>query len=138
MSADSLVVCMFFYTVGARSSVIVLILLYLFLHDYYLYDWHAPGRSFRWHGFRHPAIASRLAQKDFHLNDRECGMIRTHMFPLTLFAVPQSREAWLLSLADKIAALEETFAGWRARVTGVSKDRLNEKKRKRFLTGRIG
>ena len=88
------------------------------LHDYYLYDWHAPGRSFRWHGFRHPAIASRLARRDFHLNDRECDMIRSHMFPLTLFSLPKSREAWLLVLADKVAAMEETLDGWKKRFGG--------------------
>lgn len=78
-----------------------------FLHDYYLYDWHhSPERL---HGFRHPLIAMHNAIRDFGISALEAGIIRSHMWPLTLRSVPRSREAVLVCIADKICALCETF-----------------------------
>ncbi len=48
-----------------------------FLHDYFLYDWHTQS------------------------------IIRTHMWPLTLFHVPASREAWIVTIADKLCGAGE-------------------------------
>ncbi len=81
-----------------------------FLHDYYLYDWHdSENESGRMHGFKHPKIAMDKADRDFHLTDLERNMIRSHMWPLTLFHMPKSREAWLLCVADKIVSTHETL-----------------------------
>ena len=79
-----------------------------FLHDYYLYDWHHSPHSL--HGFRHPKIAMYNALRDFSINPLEAGIIRTHMWPLTFRAVPHTREALIVCLADKICALEEIFS----------------------------
>ena len=79
------------------------------LHDYYLYDWHDPNKGFRWHGFKHHRFALENAERDFVLSKRERNIIRSHMFPLTFWQIPRCREAWLVTLADKIVATEETL-----------------------------
>lgn len=80
------------------------------LHDYFLYDWHIPDRSHRWHGITHPGCALKNAEKDFCLTDVERDMIRKHMFPLTL-CPPRYTESRILCIADKICACQETAAG---------------------------
>ncbi len=79
------------------------------LHDYYLYDWHDPNKGFRWHGFKHHRFALQNAERDFPLVKRERKIIHAHMFPLTFWCVPSCREAWIVSIADKIVAAEETL-----------------------------
>ena len=79
------------------------------LHDYYLYDWHDPNKGFRWHGFKHHRFALQNAERDFPLTKRERKIIHSHMFPLTFWCVPACLEAWIVSIADKIVATEETL-----------------------------
>ena len=77
------------------------------LHDYYQYDIKKEGLSAYKHGTSHPQIAMEKADKDFHLTDKEKNIIRSHMWPLTLGHPPKSKEAILVSLADKdVAAVE--------------------------------
>lgn len=86
------------------------------LHDFFMYDWHDRGRArrVRWtHGFTHPGVALRTAQKQFELNAIEQDVIKKHMFPLTP-TPPRCREALIVSLADKISAVMETFGMRRA------------------------
>lgn len=78
------------------------------LHDYFLYDWHVKGAAEGLHGFTHPGVAMRNADRDFGLNDVEKDIIKKHMFPLTPFP-PMHRESFIVSLADKWCALAETF-----------------------------
>ena len=78
------------------------------LHDYFLYDWHEPGPSRRLHGFTHPSLACRNAVRDYHIDERTQNIIRRHMFPLVPVP-PDSREAWLVCIADKTCALAETL-----------------------------
>ena len=75
------------------------------LHDYCLYDWHAPHKGL--HAFTHPKIASENAQRDFDVGKIEQNMILSHMFPLGKF--PRYRESVVLCLADKFCGLRETF-----------------------------
>ncbi len=77
------------------------------LHDYFLYDWHTKGDHL--HGYHHPEIAGENAKKDFDISDKEKMMIETHMWPLTLLHMPRSREAWILTAADKICSTKEVF-----------------------------
>lgn len=77
------------------------------LHDYFLYDWHVPDPSHRWHGVRHAYFALQNATRDFQLGPVERDIIRKHMFPLNL-ALPRYRESVVVSLADKLCALWET------------------------------
>lgn len=80
------------------------------LHDYFLYDWHEPVLKNRIHGFTHPYIALKNAQKDFELGVIEKNMIKRHMFPLVPIP-PKYREGVILCIADKICALSETITG---------------------------
>lgn len=77
------------------------------LHDFYLYDWHKKHEGHRLHGLFHPAKALKNAKKIYILNKKEENMILSHMFPITLWVFPKSKEAWLLTKADKICAKKE-------------------------------
>lgn len=79
------------------------------LHDFFLYDWHDPHKGFRWHGYKHPHISYKNAQKIFGVNELEIDIIVNHMFPLTLFRVPKSKESWIVCLIDKKCSLMETL-----------------------------
>ena len=83
------------------------------LHDYYLYDWHDPNKGFRWHGFKHHRFALQNAERDFALTKRERKIIRSHMFPLTFWCIPTCREAWMVTIADKIIATQETMTKYK-------------------------
>ena len=77
------------------------------LHDLFLYDWRKPrpdGKHF--HGFRHPRIALNNASKIFELNEIEKDIILKHMWPLTV-VLPKYKESYIITLADKYAALLE-------------------------------
>ncbi len=76
------------------------------LHDYFLYDWHTKGDHL--HGYHHPHIAAHNAARDFDLSPREIDIIKSHMWPLTLFHVPRSKEAFIVCLADKLCSTDET------------------------------
>ncbi len=78
------------------------------LHDYFLYDWHEKGQGRRFHGFTHPGVALKNADRDFDLNEIEKDIIVKHMFPLAP-SLPSHRESFIVSLADKWCALAETF-----------------------------
>lgn len=79
------------------------------LHDYYLYDWHHAHEGHRLHGFRHPYCAAKNAKRDFNVTEFERKLIRSHMFPLTFWTLPLSKEARILVKADKKAAYSETI-----------------------------
>lgn len=90
------------------------------LHDFFGYDWH--GERFRrylsrysgfqrlkhMHGFVHGPIAAHRAKRIFGLTDRECEAIARHMFPLS--AMPHTRLAWIVTIADKAVAFREMAA----------------------------
>lgn len=79
------------------------------LHDYYLYDWHVDGDgSHRLHGLTHPQVARENAVRHFHVEEDIQEVIRTHMWPLTITKIPRSREALIVSFADKLCSFNET------------------------------
>ena len=78
------------------------------LHDYFLYDWHENDKSHNLHGFRHASTACKNAKRDFKINKKEENMISSHMFPLNL-RLPKYKESVVLTFADKICAVKETF-----------------------------
>lgn len=82
------------------------------LHDFYLYDWHTHREPGPLHGFVHPGIACRNASSHFQINLDVQHIIRTHMWPLTLRAVPRSREAIIVCMVDKYCSTLETVAGF--------------------------
>lgn len=77
------------------------------LHDYYLYDTETmPWSDYR-HSLIHPKLAVENAEKVFTLDAKERNIILSHMFPIPGAPLPRSREAWLVSIADKICAQRE-------------------------------
>lgn len=78
------------------------------LHDYFLYDWHDKNKEHCMHGFRHPYTALVKAKTDFMLDKIEENIILRHMFPLIPIP-PFYREAWIVCIADKYCALEESI-----------------------------
>ena len=79
-----------------------------FLHDFYLYDWH-KNESFNFHGLKHHKIALNNANKYFSLTKKEKNIIKSHMWPLTIFSLPLCKEAVIVCLSDKYCALYETI-----------------------------
>lgn len=77
------------------------------LHDFYRYDWHLPHKGHRLHGFRHPAYALKLAEKRYSLSPLERRLIRNHMWPLTFWRLPLSKEERILCKADRTCAFYE-------------------------------
>lgn len=78
------------------------------LHDYYLYDWHDGRRTPHGiHGWSHPGVALKNASEDFDLTPKQENIIASHMFPLTITKYPKSKEAVVVSIADKICAVKE-------------------------------
>ena len=80
------------------------------LHDYFLYDWHIPDKEnpHNLHGFYHPGVALRNAEREYKLTEREKNIIKRHMWPLTVVP-PTCREAWIVTAADKWCSLMETM-----------------------------
>ena len=90
------------------------------LHDFFGYDWHDERfrrylrrysgikRVMRMHAFVHGHIAAGRARQVFGLTERECEAIARHMFPLA--AMPRTRIAWIVTLADKAVASREMAA----------------------------
>lgn len=83
------------------------LLLGALLHDYFLYDWHEKKAYHKLHGFTHAKIAADNARRDYNIDDKVYNIIYSHMFPLNLTHIPKSKEAWIVSIADKIVAIKE-------------------------------
>lgn len=58
----------------------------------------------------HPKDSVEILQAQWPGTDRKvCEAVQSHMFPLYI-GVPKSREGWLLTIADKCAALTDWFS----------------------------
>lgn len=73
------------------------------LHDLFLYDWHthAAQTGKRFHGLTHPVEAHRNAKKYFALNKIEEDIILNHMWPVTFYRLPRTKEGWVTTITDK-------------------------------------
>lgn len=80
------------------------------LHDLFLYDWHNKPITFddSLHGFSHPYVALRNANKHFKLTDKEKDIIEKHMFPLTP-RFPKYKETVVITLTDKFCSVCEVM-----------------------------
>jgi len=90
------------------------------LHDFFFYDWRVKGAKdeFLPHGFTHPFVSRRNAEKIFgYLTPIERDIIMKHMWPLTVIP-PRYSESFLVSFIDKLVASKE-----------VAKDVLNGRKK---------
>ena len=76
------------------------------LHDLYLYDSRDKSAHPGNQCLDHPVFALRNASRLTQLSTLERNIILAHMWPLALH-LPRSREAWVVSLADKMCATAE-------------------------------
>lgn len=76
------------------------------LHDFYLYNWYVEKHG-EYHVWYHPKTAVKNAEEYFGpLTEKQRNMILSHMWPLFV-EPPKSKEAYVLTLADKIAATRD-------------------------------
>ena len=75
------------------------------LHDFFLYKFSDPKPVKELQAFYHPKVAARNSTKHFNLSEKERLAILSHMFPLG--PLPKSREAWIITCADKLCATME-------------------------------
>lgn len=101
------------YRVGSFLNRIIRIELYpltrgALLHDFFLYHWRREkSPSGEHHAFAHPKEALKNAEEEFSpLSDIEKNIILSHMWPLTIHP-PRYREAWIVTVVDKIVATKE-------------------------------
>ena len=85
------------------------ILIGAILHDYYLYDWRVEKDKKYSHLSAHPSIALKNAKEDFELDEEIELIIKTHMWPINIKDFPKSKEARIVTLADKTVALIESL-----------------------------
>lgn len=76
------------------------------LHDFYLYNWYVEKHD-EYHMWYHPKMAVQNAEQYFGpLQPLQKNMILSHMWPLFV-EPPKSREAFVLTFADKIGATRD-------------------------------
>ena len=85
------------------------VLLGAILHDYYLYDWRKDRSKLKKHGKNHPDIAIENAIKDFDISNDVKKVIKTHMWPINIKEYPNTKEARIVSLADKAVTIGESL-----------------------------
>ena len=76
------------------------------LHDFFFSNEDRTQKEKMLSTFVHPKYAKENAITYFHVNSKEQDIIRTHMFPINV-AIPKYAESWIVSLVDKIVALQE-------------------------------
>ncbi|MDO4293390.1 MAG: HD domain-containing protein [Eubacteriales bacterium] len=75
------------------------------LHDFCVYDFKDKLPDGEIQAFYHPRVAAWNSAEYFDISEKEYQAILSHMFPLG--PIPRSREAWVISLADKLCAVSE-------------------------------
>lgn len=86
------------------------------LHDYYLYDWRANREYRKGHAKNHEKIASENASRDFDVPLEIKKVIESHMWPFSINSFPHTREAKVVSFADKSVATMEAFTSKKYKV----------------------
>lgn len=81
------------------------------LHDFF-YEDYIDGTRINL-ACNHGKIAYQNAMK-FGLNKKEENIIKSHMFPLG-GVIPKSKEAWLITLIDKVSAITEKSVNYKCR-----------------------
>lgn len=73
------------------------------LHDFCVYDFKDRIPEGELHqAFYHPKAAAWTSEEQFGIQEEVRSIILTHMFPLG--PLPRSREAWVVTWADKLCA----------------------------------
>ena len=105
------------------------------LHDLFLYDWRLPHDNYGVkgkHAFSHPTIALMNASKIFDLNDIEKDIILNHMWPVTIYRLPKYKETWIVTVVDKLNALNSCYKYYKVRIQN-GKNKLLQAVHKRKL-----
>lgn len=90
-----------------KKGDLFVILIASILHDYYLYDWRVERDKMKHHLSSHPYTASQNAFRDYHISDQIQRVIETHMWPVNISDFPKTKEARIVSNADKTIYLKE-------------------------------
>ena len=90
-----------------------IILLGAILHDYYLYDWRDDKSKMRYHMRSHPYVAAENAARDFGIHAPIKKVIQSHMWPVNFTDFPKTKEARIISNADKTIYLKEIICSKR-------------------------
>ena len=77
------------------------------LHDYYLYDWRNERDKMKKHLSSHPYTAAKNALRDFNISEEVKKVIESHMWPVNFSEFPETKEARIISNADKAIYLKE-------------------------------
>ena len=77
------------------------------LHDYYLYDWRVDRSKMRHHMSSHPYTAAENAERDFGIHEPIKRAIQSHMWPVNISDFPKTKEARIISNADKAIYIRE-------------------------------
>ena len=77
------------------------------LHDFCPYDFKEPVPTGEHQAFYHPKAAAYNSAANFQITEKEHAAILSHMFPLG--PIPTSRDAWIITCADKLCATVELF-----------------------------
>ena len=86
------------------------VLLGAILHDYYLYDWRQDRSRLKGHANNHPGIAIENAIRDFDISEEVKTVIKSHMWPINIKSFPNTKEARIVSLADKAVTIGESLS----------------------------
>ena len=89
------------------------ILLGSILHDYYLYDWRIDRDKMKHHMSNHPYVAAENAERDFGIHAPIKEAIQSHMWPVNFTDFPKTKEARIISNADKSIYIREIFCSKR-------------------------
>jgi len=81
-----------------------------FLHDLFFYDWRKEKGKALHHLTRHPQEAYENASKYFTLNEIEKDIIVNHMWPVTLFHFPKTKEGRIVNQIDKLVTWKEVLS----------------------------
>lgn len=85
------------------------------LHDFFLVRDDKNILSSTKMLIEHPSIAKENAIQYFGVNEKEQNIIESHMFPISAVA-PKSKEAWIVTLSDKLVAFFEGATRAKAQV----------------------
>ena len=77
------------------------------LHDYYLYDWRQDRSKMKHHLGNHPYVAAENAERDFGIHEPIKEVIQSHMWPVNFTEFPKTKEARIISWADKHIYIKE-------------------------------
>ena len=96
-----------------KRADLYVILMGSILHDYYLYDWRVDRDKMKSHLKSHPQIAAENAERDFGIHEPIKRVIKSHMWPINFNEFPDSKEARIISLADKTIYAREIICSKR-------------------------